>query len=239
MDSLTQRQESNVSRDRFLVDIYDAVQRAAVPDGTQIAFQSMRDGVNYQVCVMNADGSGQVNISNSAANDTQPLWSPDGTKIAFASDRDHAGFSIIYVMNANGSNQMRLTSSGSGFRDEQPAWSPDGMKLAFTSTRDSVVETWQETDDDGGILTRAAIRSNIEVYVTNADGSSALRLTNTLENNDSPAWSSDGRKIVFRSERERECCDPTSQIWVMNADGSNQVNLSNSGFGDYCPSWSH
>jgi len=62
-------------------------------------------------------------------------------------------------------------------------------------------------------------------------------LTNTLENDDSPAWSRDGMKIAFRSDRERGCCDPVEQIWVMNTDGSNQVNLSNNGFGDYGPSW--
>jgi hypothetical protein len=71
-----------------------------------------------------------------------------------------------------------------------------------------------------------------------ADGTNQTRLTNTLENDDSPEWSREGTQIVFRSDRERECCDPSEQVWLMNADGSNQVNLSNNTFGDYGPSLS-
>jgi Tol biopolymer transport system component len=208
------------------------------PDGTKIAFQSFRNGVNSQIYVMNADGSGQVNISNSTANDIEPSWSPDGTKIAFASDRDQTGLSSIYVMSANGTGQTRITSSGSGFLDEQPAWSPDGMKLAFTTTRDSTVVTWDEWDSLGNLVVKTKLLINKEVYVMNADGSSPVRLTNIMGNDDQPMWSPDGTKILFRSDRDRNCCDPVSQIWTMNADGSNQINLSNSNFGDYCPSWS-
>jgi YD repeat-containing protein len=207
------------------------------PTGNKIAFQSLRNDLYYQVYVMNSDGSNQVNISNGTTNDGQPSWSPDGTKIAFTSERDHPGTPSIYVMNTDGSSQTRLTFSAAGIRDEQPSWSPDGTKLLFTSTRDSVVESWQETDDTGGIINRTAVRTNKEVYVMNSNGSNQIRLTNNLENDDSPAWSSDGTKIVFRSERERDGCDPVQQVWVMNADGTNQVDLFNSWFGDYAPNW--
>src|SRR5260370_16098464 len=142
-------------------------------------------------------------------------------------------------MNANGTNQTRLTISGTGLLDQQPAWSPDGTKLTFTSTRDSITVTWTETDDNGGIVTKSKLLVNKEVYVMNANGSAQMRLTNTLENDDSASWSGDGTKIVFRSERERDCCDPTQQVWVMNSDGSSQVNLSVNPYGDHCPSWQH
>src|SRR5260370_25530549 len=148
---------------------------------------------------MNADGSGQVNVSNSAANDTQPSWSSDGSKIAFASDRDQAGFSSIYVMNANGTNQTRLTISGTGLLDQQPAWSPHGTKLTFTSTRDSITVTWTETDDNGGIVTKSKLLVNKEVYGMNANGSAQMRQTNTLENDASTSWSGHGTNILFRS----------------------------------------
>jgi len=207
------------------------------PDGSKVVFQSARNDLYYQVYVMNADGTNQVNISSGTTNEGQPSWSPDGTKIAFTSERDHPGTPSIYVMNADGSNQTRLTFSSSEIRDEQPVWSPDGTKIAFVSTRDSVVESWQETDDEGGMVQRSAVRTNKEVYVMNADGSNQVRLTNNLENDDSPGWSNDGTKIIFRSERERDWCDPIQQVWIMNADGGNQIDISNNWFGDYCPSW--
>jgi Tol biopolymer transport system component len=84
-------------------------------------------------------------------------------------------------MNANGSNQTGLIFTSAPFKDEQPAWSPDGAKVAFVSTRDSIIETWTETDDEGGILTRTAVRTNKEVHVMNANGTNQVRLTNRAE----------------------------------------------------------
>jgi Tol biopolymer transport system component len=88
-------------------------------DGTKIAFQSDRDG-NFEIYVMDADGSDPVNLTNNPAYDAQPAWSPDGTRIAFHSYRD--GNYEIYVMGADGSNPVRLTDNPEG--DGYPAWSP-------------------------------------------------------------------------------------------------------------------
>jgi Tol biopolymer transport system component len=133
------------------------------PDGTKIAFTSERDG-NYEIYVMNADGTNQTNLTKSPVSDSSPLsWSPDGKKIAFGSDRD--GNSEIYIMNVDGGNQIRLTSST--FEDFAPSFSPDGTKIAFNSDRDG----------------------NNEIYVMNADGSSQTRLTNDTFDDSFPSWS--------------------------------------------------
>jgi hypothetical protein len=96
------------------------------PDGTKIVFSSTRDG-NYEIYVMNSDGSNQTRLTNNSAWDYAPSYSPDGSKIAFHSDRFNpipfqlnpfGSISNIYVMNADGSNQIQLTTSG-GY---SPSW---------------------------------------------------------------------------------------------------------------------
>ena len=97
----------------------------------KIAFGSARDG-NYDIYVMNADGSNQTNLtSNNSGYDGQPSWSPDGSQIAFRSKRDEN--SEIYVMDAtDGSNQKNVTNNPG--RDESPSWSPVMLPAPEPST---------------------------------------------------------------------------------------------------------
>ena len=98
------------------------------PDGTRLAFLSARAGGAPQVWVMNADGSGAVQLTFDPAPKGQlPDWSPDGTQIAYQNFATGAG--DIYVMDADGSNQRQLTSTPE--QDFGPAWSPDGEQIAF------------------------------------------------------------------------------------------------------------
>src|SRR6266516_5908769 len=99
------------------------------PDGSKIAFMSLRDG-NGEIYVMNADGTNPVALTNHAGSDEQPAWSPDGRKIAFASNRD--GHYEIYLMNADGTGVTRLTA-GPDHYSAGPRWSPDGRRIAFTA----------------------------------------------------------------------------------------------------------
>ncbi len=172
------------------------------PDGTRIAFDTIRNNGDSEIYLMNADGSNQAGFSPPAFG-IDPAWSPDGRKIAYW--QDYVG--IIYVMDADGSNRKQLTN-GDAF-DLEPSWSPDGSKIVFSSYRDG----------------------QTEIYVMNADGSNQTRFTNDVVNYDEePVWSPDGSRIAFT--KYLGCIDfgigifcSGAQIMIMQADGSNPTYL--------------
>lgn len=89
------------------------------PDGTRLAFMSDRNG-NQDVYVMNADGTGLVNLTNDPGNDRFDCWSPDGSQIVFSSDR--SGTRDLYLVNADGTGLVKLTD-GTG-NDQRAIWVP-------------------------------------------------------------------------------------------------------------------
>jgi hypothetical protein len=106
------------------------VRPAWSPDGSRIVYESVVDA-NSDIFMMNADGSGQVRLTDDVAGDYNPVWSPDGEHIAFASYRSPSG---IYVMRTDGSD-VRLVEPDGDIANLGLAWSPDGRFLAFSSSR--------------------------------------------------------------------------------------------------------
>ena len=96
------------------------------PDGDKIAY-CIRDGFGFgQIQVINADGSGQMQLTKLEGGACLPDWSPDGQRLVFTADYD-AKTTTIFVMDRTGQNVTRITT-GYGAR-----WSPDGKKLSFVA----------------------------------------------------------------------------------------------------------
>jgi Tol biopolymer transport system component len=156
------------------------------------------------------------------------------SKIAFISEPAGGGYcGVVYVMNADGSEQRRLARSTESCGQEWGhAWSPDGRKIAIVGNDSKIFVM----NADGSEQRRLTSSSGIEnhpawspdgrkvafvrdgVYVVNADGSEAQRLTRIGAS--SLAWSPDGSRIVFARETRS-----SSEIYVVNADGSGQRRL--------------
>src|SRR5437764_696472 len=89
-----------------LVPFGGTLRGAYSPDGTKVAFHTNYDG-DYEICVMNADGTHVRRLTHNSATDAFPTWSPDGTQIAFEGNRDGDG--DVYLMNADGTGVRQVT----------------------------------------------------------------------------------------------------------------------------------
>jgi Tol biopolymer transport system component len=187
------------------------------PNGRRIAFTSSRTG-GRDIYVMDVNGGRVTRLTNHPAFDFSPAWSPDGTRIAFRSNRDGNG--EIYVMTADGTRETNLTRHPR--TDESPRWSPDG-RIVFASNRTSV-----------GLATPV-----FSIYAMNADGTDVRKLTSTpssYEDERTPDWSPDGRRIVFTSDRDLPIGN--LEIYTMNADGTGRRRLTRYIGHDDWPTWS-
>jgi Ca2+-binding RTX toxin-like protein len=221
-----------------LVTVSTKAEAAFPGTNGKIVFMGSRNGGDYDVLAINADGTGLTDLTANSALDSHPDVSPDGTKIAFSSNSD--GDYEIYTMNADGSGLTQVTHNSSF--DVQPSWSPDGTKIAFSrdgntlhvinadGSGEQMVEPGPNSETpewspDGTKLVFEANRSNnVDIFAVNATGGGLTRLTADPKRDLLPDWSPDGSKIAFVSDR---VCNPFcySQIWVMSADGTGQTAL--------------
>lgn len=171
------------------------------PDGGRIAFSR-----NYStIYVMDSDGRNSMRLTGGR----EPAWSPDGKKIAFT--RFKALKYQVWVVDADGSNEVQLTSWGENYK---PAWSPDGVRIAFVS---------------------AKRHAGPEIYAMDPDGDNQVRITHDLKHKDNPSWSPDGQWIAY-DESPRVWL---SQIYVVETNGGGRTKrLTDSSPTKWNPAWS-
>ncbi|GAB4476538.1 MAG: hypothetical protein Kow00124_18780 [Anaerolineae bacterium] len=146
------------------------------PDSARLAF-TCNSGTD--VCVINADGSGLVNLTGEDEFiDRYPSWTLDG-RIVFMSNRDTDPDTLaaeIYIMGDDGTAVTRLTADETAY-NAHPRVSPDGLLIAYESDRD--------------------VESGSELYVMALDGSGQRRITTDGLWNQTPVWRPDGNALIF------------------------------------------
>jgi len=178
---------------------------------TRIAFVSDRDAgkerKTKELYIVDYDGFNPRRVTVNGSLNILPAWSPDGQALAYVSWRQ--GSPLIYLARIfEGRSVPNLTGERGDAQAFAPAFSPDGKSIAFSSTRSG----------------------NSDIWVANADGSGARRLTTTQASDTAPCWSPTGQEIAFTSNRAG-----SPQIWVMDADGLNLRRLSTVGnYNDGC-----
>jgi Tol biopolymer transport system component len=169
----------------------------------KIAYSHLDDDGDWSLWLMDPDGSHQVCLLDTPADDTGPAWSPDGSQLAFDSEGD------LYIADADGSDVRLLLAGNATGGFGSPDWSPDGKSIVFTATEGGREEPNIMTVDLNGGDPKTLIRSGDRFFYVAE-----------------PHWSPDGRNILFLA------ADPGAwrALYLMRSDGSDVRLLLRRGF---------
>jgi Tol biopolymer transport system component len=176
-------------------------------------------GEDVELCTMNADGSGQTQITDNVVGDFSGDLSTNGNRIVFSRSSDvepPPSLSSLYRMRLDGSGLKRLTFDEAF--DFEATWSPDGKQIVFARV----------TPDFFG---------DADLTLINADGSGLHDLVSRFEYDVDPAWSPDGKQIAFASNFGSQ--NGLFDVRIIRADGTSERNLTKTpDIDEYQPAWS-
>jgi len=191
----------------------------------RIAFASHRDG-NWDIFVMNADGSDPVNLTRSPDAEGEPAFSPDGSRIAFVYGWDQAPPGAVHVgagiaiMNADGSGRQVLT--------QPPVTVPGVMRIP-----DWMEERERQAQAQSG-SGMVVVSGHTPPTAAGPDAGPAAPV-----GGGAPAWSPDGRHLAFVGRVQGKWAPEAVRLWVINDDGSAPHDLTGQRFCSVeTPAWS-
>ncbi|GAB4513122.1 MAG: hypothetical protein OHK0046_13580 [Anaerolineae bacterium] len=187
------------------------------PDGTQMVYQSFRDG-DFEIYIMDLVTGRVRKLTDNGIIDRLPAWSPDGEWIVYSSDTREDRRLDIYRVAVDGSSDPEVLYSD-GRRNSHPRYSPDGQSVVFTSGATEDASDW-------------------EITVFDLAASESRTLTQNTERDASPSFSPDGSAIIYVTG------SGGTNIAVINADGSGRPNVIYEGSGfitgvSYSPDGEH
>jgi TolB protein len=227
------------------------------PGSDRIAFLSNRDDpVDWEVYVINLDGSGLTRLTDNQLNETNIIWSPTGEKIAVEIAQGQT-----YLMNPDGSDLHQIT--GDDLVRTPEGWSPDGRYLLLKSLGGEPGSPFQlsmydlQTQDytwltdyfyaqatwspDGRLISFVGFNDQTyddDIFVINPDGSGKINLSHEMDKEDSqPAWSPDSRWLAFMSRRDDIADDTNYDIYIIRPDGSRLTQITSNIQSDSHPFW--
>lgn len=168
---------------------------------------------SYDIFASDLNGAIRRQLTGTPGYDAEGTVSPNGDRIVFTSTRD--GDLDLYTMDLNGGDVKRITST-LGY-DGGAFFSPDGSKLLWRASRPATKEQEMEYKD---LLNKGLVQpTDLELWIANADGSDARRITSLGKANWAPYWFPDGRRVIFASNHATERGFPFS-LFMINVDGT-------------------
>lgn len=201
------------------------------PDGNTIAFAA-NDGDNSDIYLVNADGSNLVRLTTHPGDDSHPHWSADGGRIIFNSPRTTPDLSVdwldqwheVFSMKPDGSDLRQHTHQQTVCT--YPSFSPDGKRILYRKITDTPGFAWDLSGRP----------RNSEVFAASIDGSDEVNLSNSAAFDGWPAWSPDGLRVVFASNRAGPA--NVGHLYVVNADGTGLSRVTHGSWSYAQPAWS-
>ena len=190
------------------------------PDGEMIAFVSKSSGRDVIFICDAENGDRKMKIDPGISGMRNPSWSPDGTRIAFQGMNE--GFTDLYIYNLENSDLIRLIHDK--YDDNDPSWSPDGRFLAFASDRPT------GNDEEGG---NGFAYGNYNIFLLDIENDEIKPLTHNQYKNNQPAFSPDGKRIAFVSNR-----NGIDNLYLHEIDTGNEFPITDVISGAFSPSWS-
>jgi dipeptidyl aminopeptidase/acylaminoacyl peptidase len=185
---------------------------------------SAKDKSDTDVWMTTWDGSQTIRVTSSPDGESSPKFSPDGRYLAFLSSRQGGKGSQLWLLDRQGGEAQRVTDLKTGIREYE--WSPDGRRIAMvmsdpepsadtTNKKPIVLDRYHFKSDAGGYLDSTASH----LYLLDVATRKSELLTPGLYDESGPAWSRDGKWIVFESKRVPGDLDHSnnSDVFVVEA----------------------